>query len=71
LYQNGTQVAQSLSFQTSGNSAATNSDIAAGATAFDSAHFIGTIQAIVIYHADKSADRAAIESALNDYFNVY
>jgi hypothetical protein len=24
-----------------------------------------------MYNASKSADRAAIESALNDYFNVY
>ena len=31
----------------------------------------GTIQAVIIYSADKSADRAAIESALNDYFNIY
>ena len=31
----------------------------------------GKIQAVIIYNADKSSDRAAIESALNDYFNVY
>jgi hypothetical protein len=71
LYQNGTQVAQSLSFQTSSNSAATNSDIGVGATVTDGSPFIGTIQAIIVYSADKSADRAAIETALNDYFNVY
>jgi len=28
-------------------------------------------QAVIIYTADKSADRAAIETALNDYFNIY
>jgi hypothetical protein len=31
----------------------------------------GKIQAVIIYNADKSSDRAAIETALNDYFNVY
>jgi hypothetical protein len=31
----------------------------------------GQAQAIIMYNASKSADRAAIESALNDYFNVY
>jgi hypothetical protein len=31
----------------------------------------GTIQAVIIYNADKSADRTAIETALNDYFNIY
>jgi hypothetical protein len=28
-------------------------------------------QAVIIYTADKSTDRTAIESALNDYFNIY
>jgi len=31
----------------------------------------GTIQAVIIYNANKSADRTAIESALNDYFDIY
>jgi hypothetical protein len=31
----------------------------------------GNVQAIIIYSADKSTDRAAIESALNGYFNIY
>ena len=29
------------------------------------------ISAVIIYSADKSADRAAIETAINDYFNIY
>jgi len=29
------------------------------------------LTAVVIYSADKSADRAAIETALNSYFNIY
>jgi hypothetical protein len=35
------------------------------------AYMNGTIQAVIIYNADKSADRTAIETALNDYFNIY
>jgi len=35
------------------------------------AHYHLNVQAIIIYNADKSADRAAIETALNDYFNIY
>jgi hypothetical protein len=31
----------------------------------------GNLQAVIIYAADKSADRAGIESALNEYFNIY
>jgi hypothetical protein len=31
----------------------------------------GQAQAIIMYNASKSSDRAAIETALNDYFNVY
>jgi hypothetical protein len=33
--------------------------------------FEGTFQAFILYNSDQSANRAAIESALNDYFNVY
>jgi hypothetical protein len=29
------------------------------------------MQCLLIYKADKQTDRTAIESALNDYFNVY
>ena len=32
---------------------------------------LGTIQCALFYNADKSADRTAIETALNDYFNIY
>jgi hypothetical protein len=35
------------------------------------ASFEGTFQAFILYNSDQSANRAAIESALNDYFNVY
>jgi hypothetical protein len=33
--------------------------------------FSGEISALIVYNADKSADRTAIETALNDYFNIY
>ena len=32
---------------------------------------VGFVQAVIFYNADKSTDRTAIESALNDYFNIY
>jgi hypothetical protein len=32
---------------------------------------VGNLQVMLYYTADKSTDRAAIESALNDYYNVY
>jgi hypothetical protein len=32
---------------------------------------VGKVQAVIIYNADKSADRTAIESAINGYFNIY
>ena len=32
---------------------------------------VGFVQAVIFYTADKSADRTAIESALNGYFNIY
>jgi hypothetical protein len=34
-------------------------------------YFTGSCQVAIFYTADKSADRAAIETALNDYFNIY
>lgn len=40
--------------------------------AFNNAYSLdGRIQAVILYNADKSSDRADIETALNDYFNVY
>jgi hypothetical protein len=71
-------------FKSSGNiSTFVNSSADKTATgAFDSAGVIklggpaqvsGTayISAMIFYSADKSADRAAIESAINGYFNIY
>jgi hypothetical protein len=34
-------------------------------------NFNGYYSFVILYSADKSADRAAIETALNDYFNIY
>jgi len=33
--------------------------------------FEGTIQAVIIYTADKSADRTGIETNINDYYDIY
>lgn len=32
---------------------------------------VGKLQAVIIYNADKSANRVAIETAINGYFNIY
>jgi len=65
FYEDGTSVA-------TGNPGANNmSGLTIGATRVNAVPWNGTIQAFIIYSADKSSDRTAIESALNDYFNVY
>jgi hypothetical protein len=50
----------------SASNAAMNLRVGAGG-----AGFVGYMQAVIIYSNDQSANRAAIESALNNYFNVY
>lgn len=34
-------------------------------------HFSGKVSEIIIYDADKSADRTAIETNINDYYSIY
>lgn len=34
-------------------------------------HYSGTIQEIIIYNADKSTDRTAIETNINNYYSIY
>jgi len=76
-YINGAVDGSTTSFQTNGNTSNTDSANSTGAAITLGSlggtvnRFDGGIQALVIYTADKSADRAAIETALNDYFNVY
>jgi hypothetical protein len=71
IFQNATQVAQSTSFQTSGNSNATNSDLGIGATTSNDANFIGNIQELVIYEVDQSSNRTGIEDNINDFYSIY
>jgi hypothetical protein len=71
IFQNATQVAQSTSFQTSGNSNATNSNLGIGATTSNDANFIGNIQELVIYEVDQSSNRTGIEDNINDFYSIY
>jgi hypothetical protein len=71
IFQNATQVAQSTSFQTSGNSNATNSNLGIGATTSNDSNFIGNIQELVIYEVDQSSNRTGIETNINDFYSIY
>jgi hypothetical protein len=67
LYQNGTNVATELNFQSAGNSSNTSSSLVEfGSNAFD-----GTIREIIVYTSDQSANRTAIETNINDHYNIY
>jgi len=75
-YQNRTSnscvVAYNGNLGTSGtNSASFTINRLLGGFGSNTYNFAGKVQAVIIYNADKSADRTAIESALNDYFNIY
>jgi hypothetical protein len=76
-YINGSVDGSTTSFQTDGNTSNTDSSnstgaaITLGSLGGTANRFDGGIQALIIYSADKSANRAAITSALNNYFNVY
>jgi hypothetical protein len=67
LYQNGTNVATELNFQSSGNSSNTSSLL----VEFGSNGFDGTIREIIVYNSDQSANRVAIETNINDHYNIY
>jgi hypothetical protein len=67
LYQNGTNVATELNFQSDGNSSNTSSSL----VEFGSNGFDGTIREIIIYPSDQSANRVAIETNINDHYNIY
>lgn len=34
-------------------------------------NFNGNIQEVIIYESDQSANRTDIETAINDYYNIY
>jgi hypothetical protein len=67
LYQNGTNVATELNFQLAGNSSNTSSSL----VEFGSNGFDGTIREIIIYPSDQSANRVAIETNINDHYDIY
>jgi hypothetical protein len=67
LYQNGTNVATELNFQSAGNSSNTSSSL----VEFGSNGFDGTIREIIVYTSDQSANRTAIETNINDHYNIY
>jgi len=69
LYFNGTQVASSTSFQTDGNTSDTSSvsvDIGGVGN-----HGNFKMQELIIYTSDQSANRAAIETNINNQYDIY
>jgi hypothetical protein len=63
VYQNGSSI--------SSGSVSGNIVTSAIGDANGGGYLVNGYRAIIIYTADKSADRTAIETALNDYFNIY
>jgi hypothetical protein len=70
LYQNASLVANSTTFQTSGNTAVINQDIQIGSTG-TSRYWNGNIQEIIIYPSDQSSNRTGIETNINTYYAIY
>jgi len=72
-----TQLAQDGTLQTQTLGAAAFGVTASGTNSIGYRHDIsaqycaGTIQEVIIYTADKSANRAAIESNINDFYTIY
>jgi len=69
IYQNGTNVGTDLSFQTAGLTSNTSSRLEN--TGIGTAGFDGRIREIIIYDFDQSANRAAIETNINDHYGIY
>ena len=70
LYQNTNLVANSTTFQTSGNTGTINQDIVIGSTGI-SRYWNGNIQEIVIYPSDQSSNRTGIETNINSHYGIY
>jgi hypothetical protein len=70
LYQNTSLVANSTTFQTSGNTDVINQDIQIGSTG-TSRYWDGNIQEIIIYPSDQSSNRTGIETNINDFYSIY
>jgi hypothetical protein len=71
LYENTLQVAQNLSYQTSGNTQNLNSDLSIGASTGNLSSFNGNIQEVFIFEVDQSTNKTGIETNINSYFNIY
>lgn len=71
LYFDGTQVASSTSFQTDGNTSDTSSSSAgiAGRTGTSLGNF--KMKELIIYNTDQSANRVAIETNINNQYDIY
>jgi hypothetical protein len=67
LYQNGTNVATDLNFQSTGNTSNTSS----ASANFGDNGFDGSIKELIIYNSDQSANRVAIEANINDHYDIY
>jgi len=51
------------------DSTSVTSDNIGGATS--ALKYIGNIQELIIYNTDQSSNREAIETNINNYFNIY
>ena len=71
LYFNGAQVATSSSFQTDGNTSNTSSaGVYIGGNPI-AAFGDFNIKELIIYNTDQSANRAGVESNINDHYSIY
>jgi len=71
-YRNGTQLSTNTSWQTSGNTSATNSQIQMiGNSGNLQNPWAGNISELIFYESDQSTDRAAIETNINTFYSIY
>jgi hypothetical protein len=71
-YRNGTQLSTNTSWQTSGNTSATNSQIQMiGNNGDFTTPWAGNISELIFYESNQSTDRAAIETNINTFYSIY
>ena len=61
-FDNPQNTLQGLTFDGDSNGIGTN---------LNSQYYDGKMQTIILYHTDQSSNRTGIETALNDYYNIY
>ena len=76
IYENGTQIQRTGGFQTAGSTSNTNNFTAPSIGArFISPNYTlaldGLIQELIIYNSDQSTNRAAIETNINNFYQIY